>query len=142
MRHSAGTLLYRLEQDDLLVLLVHPSGKYNRGKPWSIPKGLPDEGETLEAAARRETWEEAGVTPGELAPLGSIDYRKSAKRVHAFAGPAPEAVPRPTSWEVDRAEYLPLAKARKRLHPDQQPFLDRLVASLDFAVKPKPKKKS
>ncbi len=79
---------------------------------------------------RRETLEEAGVTAGELLPLGSIEYRKSRKQVHAFAGPAHDAAPRPASWEVDRAEFMSLAKARKRLHPDQQPFLDRLVTAL------------
>ena len=42
MKQSAGTLLYRDGPDGLEVLLVHPSGWYNRGKPWSIPKGLPD----------------------------------------------------------------------------------------------------
>ena len=69
--------------------MVHPSGNYNRHKPWSIPKGLPDNGEALEAAARRETLEETGVVAEALVPLGSIDYRKSGKRIHCFAGPAP-----------------------------------------------------
>jgi len=135
MRQSAGTLLYRILGDEIYVLLVHPSGKYNRGKPWSIPKGLPDEGESLEAAARRETFEEAGVTAGSLISLGSIDYTKSRKTVYAFAGPAPAQDPHPASWEVDRAEFLALSKARKRLHPDQLPFLERLVASLEGGLR-------
>ncbi|MGD9648813.1 MAG: NUDIX domain-containing protein, partial [Pirellulales bacterium] len=45
---SAGTLLYRHANEQFEVLLVHPSGNYNRHKPWSIPKGLPEEGETVE----------------------------------------------------------------------------------------------
>src|SRR5579872_39147 len=44
-KQSSGTLLYRRAPAGLEVLLVHPSGNYNRGKPWSIPKGLPDAGE-------------------------------------------------------------------------------------------------
>jgi len=131
MKHSAGTLLYRRGDGGLEVLLVHPSGNYNRRKPWSIPKGLPDEGEELEAAARRETLEEAGVECDALTPLGSIDYRKSGKRIHCFAGAAPPAAaPRCASWEVDRAEFLPLDEALRVIHPDQAPFLDRLVAFL------------
>jgi predicted NUDIX family NTP pyrophosphohydrolase len=127
MAQSSGTLLYRRNGVALEVLLVHPSGNYNRHKPWGIPKGLPDEGESLEAAARRETLEETGIIPGELTPLGSIIYRKSGKRIHCFAAPAPaNAEPRCTSWEIDGAEFLPLAEARKRIHPDQAPFLDRL----------------
>lgn len=131
MVESAGALLYRRGQGDLEVLLVHPSGNYNRRAPWGIPKGLPDEGEELEAAARREVFEETGVICGELTPLGSIDYRKSRKRVHCFAGEAPaDAQPRCASWEVDCAEYLPMDEARRRIHPDQQAFLDRLEAHL------------
>ena len=62
MKQSAGTLLYRQGPDGLEVLIVHPSGAYNRRAPWSIPKGEPDPFETdLEITARRETWEETGV---------------------------------------------------------------------------------
>jgi diadenosine hexaphosphate hydrolase (ATP-forming) len=111
---------------------VHPSGNYNRGKPWSIPKGLPDAGEALEAAARRETREETGVEAGALEYLGSIRYRKSRKEVHCFAGPAPpDAAPRCASWEVDCAEFVAWEEARQKLHPDQLPFLDWLLEKLE-----------
>src|SRR5262249_30715941 len=126
MKQSAGTLLYREGPAGLEVLLVHPSGNYNRHKPWSIPKGEPDE-EELEDTARRETLEETGVTAGPLVPLGHIDYKKSGKRIHCFAGPAPaDAAPRTASWEVDQARFVSLGEARKLLHPDQCVFLDRL----------------
>lgn len=131
VKQSAGTLLYRDGPQGLEVLLVHPSGNYNRGKPWSIPKGLPDEGEGIEAAARRETLEETGVVAGELVPLGEIQYQKSGKRIHCLAGLAPAtAQPACASWEVDRAEFLPIAQARVAIHPDQAPFLDRLLEHL------------
>ena len=51
MLESAGTLLYRQTQDGYEVLLIHPSGNYNRHAPWSIPKGLIESGELPEAAA-------------------------------------------------------------------------------------------
>ena len=128
MKQSSGTLLYRTTDHGLEVLLVHPSGNYNRHKPWSIPKGVPDEGEELEAAARRETLEECGVTAGELEYLGHVQYQKSRKTVHCFAGLAPaDASPRCASWEVDCAEFVDLDAARRRLHADQQAFLDLLV---------------
>lgn len=132
MRQSAGTLLYREGPGGLEVLLVHASGPYNRKAPWGIPKGEPDATETdLERTARRETQEETGVEAGELFGIGNMVYRKSRKRVHCFAGPAPAgADPRPTSWEVDRACFLPLDKARQVIHPDQAVFLDRLLAHL------------
>jgi predicted NUDIX family NTP pyrophosphohydrolase len=131
MKESAGTLLYRRTASGLEVLLVHPSGAYNRHKPWSIPKGLPDGGEEPEAAARRETWEETGVTPDALVPLGTIEYIKSRKRVYCFAGPAPaDASPRCASWEVDQARFVAFEEAGHLLHPDQRPFLDRLLTHL------------
>ena len=132
MKQSAGTLLYRDGPDGLEVLLVHASGAYNRRAPWGIPKGEPDEGETdLEKTARRETREETGVEAETLVNLGDMVYRKSRKRVHCFAGPAPAgAAPRPNSWEVDQARFLPLAEARRVIHPDQAVFLDRLLAHL------------
>jgi predicted NUDIX family NTP pyrophosphohydrolase len=134
MRQSAGTLLYRDGPQGVEVLIVHPSGAYNRRAPWSIPKGEPgkDEADNLEATARRETLEETGVTAGELVPLGDMIYRKSRKQVHCFAGPAPaDAAPRLSSWEIDQARFVPLAEARELIHPDQAVFLDRLVAHLD-----------
>lgn len=127
MKQTAGTLLYRFRKKQLEVLLVHPSGNYNKKSPWSIPKGLPDEGEELEAAARRETIEETGVTPGDLTPLGYIEYTKSRKRVHCFAGPSPlDAQPSCASWEVDKAEFVEIEEARRVLHPDQCLLLWRL----------------
>ena len=131
-KQSAGTLLFRRAEGGVEVLLVHPSGGYNRHAPWSIPKGVPNDGETdLEETARRETLEEVGVTTGELVSLGSIAYKKSRKDVHCFAGPAPaDADPRPRSWEVDQARFVALDQARELLHPDQRPFLDRLQAHL------------
>jgi predicted NUDIX family NTP pyrophosphohydrolase len=130
MKQSAGTLLYRHGEGGLEVLLVHPSGGYNRHAPWSIPKGLPDRRDTdLAETARREMREETGVVyDGPLTPLGDMTYRKSRKQVHCFAGPAPDdATPRAASWEVDQARFVPLDEARRLLHPDQCVFLDRLV---------------
>jgi predicted NUDIX family NTP pyrophosphohydrolase len=132
MIESAGVLLYRQGERGLEVLLVHPSGAYNRKAPWSIPKGLPDAGETLDAAARREALEETGVAAGDVCPLGSIVYKKSRKRIHAFGGPAPSSAdPRPASWEVDRAEFLAIEQARQYIHPDQLPFIDRLLEAIE-----------
>jgi predicted NUDIX family NTP pyrophosphohydrolase len=145
MKQSAGLLIYR-QGDTLEVLLVHPSGNYNRRAPWGIPKGLLDEGESLLDAAVRETREETGVRivnaadktlESTVQSLGHIDYTRSRKRVHAFAVEAPAGVaPHPASWEVDRVEFLPIEEAERLMHPDQKSFLTRLVDWLNSGQLP------
>jgi predicted NUDIX family NTP pyrophosphohydrolase len=129
MKESAGTLLYRRTSRGWEALIVRPSGPAARWG-WSIPKGLPNPGEELEKAARRETEEETGCIAEQLTYLGHITYRKSPKRVHCFAGPAAAQEPRAASWEVDRAEFLPLDEGQKLLHPDQRGFIELLRAHL------------
>jgi len=130
-KESSGTVLYREVEGELEILLVHPAGNYNRRAPWGIPKGQPDPGEDLEAAARRETLEETGVIVDDLAPLGFIDYTRSRKRVHAFAARAQDGtVARCSAWEVDKVEFIEITRARRIIHPDQAVFLDRLVDHL------------
>jgi len=138
VKQSAGTLLYRRGPGGLEVLIVHPSGGYNRHAPWSLPKGQPDEGESAEAAARRETEEETGVRAQGLLSLGSVEMPKSRKRIFGFGGPAPEdAAPHCASWEVDQAEFVPVVVARARLHPAQAPFVDRLLELLATGEAPR-----
>jgi len=131
MKVSAGTLTFRQGDEGLEVLLVHPAGNYNRHAPWSIPKGLPNPGESLEDAARRETLEETGVQVGALWPLGSISYPKSRKQVYGYAAEFAGGMPNCATWEVDRVEFFPLEQAREKLHPAQRPFLDWLTKYLD-----------
>lgn len=64
MKHSAGLILYKKEQNNYKVLLVHPGGPYFQRKDdgwWSIPKGGIEEGEDDFATAIRELKEETGV---------------------------------------------------------------------------------
>ncbi len=113
------------------VLLVHPSGNYNRRAPWGIPKGAPDPGRD---ARGHRTARDAGKRPGSrsrgpLVDLGHVDYTRSKKRVHGYAVAAPYgAVPRCASWEVDKVEFIEISRARRVIHPDQAALLDRLSA--------------
>lgn len=135
---SSGIVLYRKVDESLEVLLVHPAGNYNRRAPWGIPKGAPDPNEGLEQTARRETLEETGLTvDGPLHDLGHVDYTRSRKRVHAFAAKAPDGItPRCASWEVDKAEFIEISRARRIIHPDQAALLDRLERHLGGVVTP------
>jgi 8-oxo-dGTP pyrophosphatase MutT (NUDIX family) len=52
-----GAVPYLIKGDRVIVLLVTSMSRAR----WIFPKGLPEGGETHEAAARREAFEEAGV---------------------------------------------------------------------------------
>jgi predicted NUDIX family NTP pyrophosphohydrolase len=150
MMKSAGILMYRRDQGETLVLLVHPGGPFWRKDlgAWSVPKGLRGAGEDAEAAARREFAEELGVTAdGALRPLGSIRQR-GGKEVEAFALEGdvdagrlrsntfeiewpPRSGERQTFPEVDRAGWFTLTAARRKILASQHPLLDRLAALLE-----------
>lgn len=125
MKETAGTLLYRRKGRTHEVLLVKPSGPAAQ-YGWSIPKGHPNAKESLEDAARRETFEETGCRAGTLKYLGYIDYVRSRKRVHCFCGPAEGDEPTSDSWEVSEAKFVSLPQAKRILHRDQVLLIDLL----------------
>ncbi len=147
---SAGVLLYRKAASGIEVLLVHPGGPYWRKRDlgaWSIPKGEVGEGEDLEAAARREFFEELGVAPPlALAPLGRVQQR-GGKIVEAFTAEGdldaaniksilfemewpPRSGKRARFPEVDRAEWFTLDEAGARILESQAPLLGLLTQQL------------
>lgn len=148
MPESAGLLMFKRQQGELRVLLVHPGGPYWRAKDlgaWTIPKGEPLAGEDASTAAQREFAEELGSAPaGPLMPLGRITQR-AGKAVEAFALEGDFDVERLSSnrfeieWpprsgrrqsfpEVDRAAWFALDEAHRRINPAQRELLDRLQA--------------
>jgi predicted NUDIX family NTP pyrophosphohydrolase len=151
-RTSAGLMMYRGNGATLEVFLVHPGGPFFRNKDegfWGIPKGLPDEGEDLFDAARREFSEETGfpIPPGaEFIPLGQVK-QKAGKVVHgwAFEGDCDPAMlkcntmriqypPGSGKWitapEVDKGAFFTVNDARVKINSAQAAFLDRLVEAL------------
>lgn len=143
---SAGLLMYRSHAGLLQVFLVHPGGPFFKNKDdgaWTIPKGEPNEGEELLAAAVREFGEETGIrTQGPYLPLGAVQQR-GGKTVYAwaFAGdcdPAqlvssqftiewPPRSGKQTAFpEVDRGGWFDLDEARQKINPAQVELLSAL----------------
>ena len=130
---------------------MHPGGPLWKRKDqgaWSIPKGEIESGETPIEVARREFAEELGQPPPDGAPtsLGSV-RQASGKVVHGWALPGdldeqsitsstfemdwpPRSGRRASFPEVDRAEWLDLETARRKVNPAQKAFLDRLQTVL------------
>ena len=149
-KSTAGILVYRLREGEPEVFLAHPGGPYWRKKDegaWTLPKGEIEDGEDPLTAGRRELLEETGYeAEGPFLPLGTIRM-KSGKQVHAWAAEGdldprslvsntfeiewpPRSGKRASFPEIDRADFYSLDAARRKLHPAQLPFLDRLVEAL------------
>lgn len=60
---------FALVDEELAALLIRRRRDPFAGR-WAFPGGFVDENEPLEAAARRELWEEAGVRPTSLELFG------------------------------------------------------------------------
>ena len=149
---SAGLLLYRRVEFGIEVFLIHPGGPFFTQKDkgfWSVPKGLPEDGEELQLAARREFAEEVGFEPeGELIELGSIK-QKGGKTVYGWAvegHPPPnwqlksnlfpaEWPPRSGKWnsfpEVDKAQFFSENDALEHINEAQRAFIHRLKEILE-----------
>jgi predicted NUDIX family NTP pyrophosphohydrolase len=147
LKRSAGIVLYRRQNGQLEVFLVHPGGPFWKSKDrgaWSIPKGEYGSDEDPFAAARREFEEETAVRlpQGEAKPLGEIK-QAGGKIVTAWALEGDCAAGEIRSnlfsleWppksgniqgfpEVDRAGWFDLTEARDKLLPSQLGFLERL----------------
>jgi len=154
---SGGVLLFRRRDGGLEVLLAHPGGPYwaNRDAgAWTLPKGVAEAGEALEAVAVREFAEETGFDLTTIAaepgrppiPLGDVTL-KSGKVVHGWAVEGDLDPEKATSndaeveWpprsgkrikvpEIDRVAWFEPDEARRRAHPAQAAFVDRLEAAL------------
>ena len=145
-KKSAGLLLFRRTPDGPQVLLVHPGGPFWAKKDlgsWTIPKGEYEDDEEPLEAAKREFEEETSHRPfGTFHPLSSV-RQKSGKVVLAWAveGDFDPARLRSNTFEVewppksgrtrafpevDRAAWLDLEEASRRIRPEQRAFLDEL----------------
>ncbi len=67
---SAGGVVYRTDKGRVEVVIC---GRRDPER-WSLPKGTPNPGETLEQTALREVREETGLDVAMQDPLGSINY--------------------------------------------------------------------
>jgi predicted NUDIX family NTP pyrophosphohydrolase len=145
-KQSAGILLYRFQNKQLQVFIVHPGGPFWKNKDqgaWSIPKGEFTDVEDPLATAVREFAEETGQKiDGEFNSLEPVKL-KSGKKIYAWSvqGDAdaqhitsntiqvewpPRSGNKVTIPEVDRAAWCDIEEARIKLNPGQVPLLDQL----------------
>jgi predicted NUDIX family NTP pyrophosphohydrolase len=143
-KSSAGLLMYRNNNNQLEVFLVHPGGPYFRNKDegaWTIPKGEIESEESIFETAKREFQEETGIKPeGDFVPLDTVK-QKGGKTVHAWAFEGdsssfrsnyfemewpPHSGRRQKFPEVDKARFFSVSEAMAKINPAQMWFLERL----------------
>lgn len=146
MKKSAGILLFKKVKGNLVVFLVHPGGPFWKNKDegaWSIPKGEFANEEDPLLAAQREFEEETGQKiTGDFVELKPVKL-KSGKMVYAWAVKGDVDADHIVSntfkvewpyksgrWqtypEVDKAAWLTLDEARKKINMAQTALLDEL----------------
>lgn len=113
---SAGGIVVRRFRGRPFAAVVRP-----RSGVLALPKGHPDDGESMVDAARREVREEAGIESELVEKLGDIRYwysrdgERVLKVVSFYLFRYRSGSVRDHDHEVEGAEWIPLAEAPDRL---------------------------
>lgn len=133
---SAGGVIYREQGGQLEVCLIETQGR----TAWQLPKGIIEDGESPEAAARREVSEETGLFGDLVQPLEKIEYWyvwpepegrvRIHKYVHFFLFKYTHGKTEDHDDEVDDAYWLALAEAQARLSFESEQGVMRMASGI------------
>ena len=113
---SAGGVVLR-QTDGKRELVLGRRRRERDGVTWSLPKGTPNAGETLQETARREVTEETGLEVRIIAPVGDIEYVfvqrgvRIHKTVHYFLMEATGGDLTRHDHEFDEVRWVDVAEA-------------------------------
>jgi 8-oxo-dGTP diphosphatase len=122
---SAGGVVYKHEQRNILILLAQHSGHHG----WVFPKGLigdhsstgSNHRETKEDAAIREVQEETGAIAKIVHPLTQLIFwyqwqgEKIKKTVYYYVMQYISGDIAKHDWEMENVEWLPIDQVEDRL---------------------------
>ncbi|HMO49908.1 MAG TPA: NUDIX domain-containing protein [Kiritimatiellia bacterium] len=131
-------------------VVINPQGQVlivnQRGNSWSLPKGHVDEGEDLLAAARREIFEESGVSDLRfVSELGSFERARIGKQggedtsemktLHFFLFITRQMTLCPQDKDNPEARWVELEEASALLtHPKDQAFFSGILPEVRRAL--------
>ncbi len=113
---SAGGIVVRFEEG-IPNLVVGSRRREPDGVTWTLPKGTPHAGETVEQTALREVAEETGLRVRITAPFDSIEYwfvqrgTRIHKTVHYFLMEPTGGDLARHDHEFDQVRWLPMREA-------------------------------
>lgn len=118
---SAGGVAYRSDGKPVEVALISVGAQ----RRWQLPKGLVDEGENTEEAARREVREEAGIETELVRFIDKVEYWyygteqgarvRYHKFVHFYLLRFVSGDVRQHDHEVHEARWFPIDEAHEAL---------------------------
>lgn len=114
---SAGSVVFRREQEGFLWLIVKPKGS----EKWRFPKGKIEKGENSAQTALREVKEEGGVEARILNKIDNIKYffvqegQKIFKTVIFYLMEYIQEAQGGLCWETEEIAWLPFEEAKEKL---------------------------
>jgi 8-oxo-dGTP pyrophosphatase MutT (NUDIX family) len=78
-----------IRREGKFLLVVHRGARSASARPWALPGGRVEPGESPEQTARREIREEIGITLGDLREVGTYRYKGWFHRVLGADHPDP-----------------------------------------------------
>ena len=105
------------------------------GASWTLPKGTPSEGETVEETALREVEEETGLEVRIEAPVGAIEYfftqsgTRIHKTVHFFLMQPIGGSLDAHDHEFDEVRWVPIEEGRRMLtYPTERQVVEQALS--------------
>jgi len=129
--NQSAVIPYRRTKSGIEILLVTSRG----GKRWIVPKGIIDPGTTALESARKEAYEEAGVSgPASSTALGKYQYEKWGGRctVEVFPMEVDSVLETWPESSTRRRKWMSVKEATNAI---EEPDLNKLIRTFSETLK-------